>query len=113
MNYHRHPAVHVGQVWTPAMEASLRRLWTAGATSGEIGEQLGVSRGAVTGKARRLDLERRANPLEPNNERFERLIDLVTDGASIEMAARAVVMPLTTAKERWRALCRRMGTQAT
>jgi GcrA cell cycle regulator len=52
--------------WTPAAIARLTELWLDGVTSGKIGRLMGVSRSAVMGKLRRLDLLRNDHrPLIP------------------------------------------------
>jgi GcrA cell cycle regulator len=48
--------------WGDEATERLRALWLAGATTRVIGAELGVSRNAVVGKARRLDLPPRPNP---------------------------------------------------
>jgi GcrA cell cycle regulator len=48
--------------WPDEASERLRALWLAGATTRVIGAELGVSRNAVVGKARRLDLPPRPNP---------------------------------------------------
>lgn len=42
--------------WTAERIAMLRRLWDAGETLNAIAEKMRISRGAVAGKARRLNL---------------------------------------------------------
>jgi GcrA cell cycle regulator len=51
--------------WTDARIALLTELWLGGVTGGEIGRQMGVSRSAVMGKLRRLDMLRRDRPRMP------------------------------------------------
>jgi GcrA cell cycle regulator len=43
-------------LWTEALVARLSELWLSGTTSGEIGRRLGITRSAVMGKLRRLDM---------------------------------------------------------
>jgi GcrA cell cycle regulator len=43
-------------LWSDALVERLSELWLSGTTSGEIGRRLGISRSAVMGKLRRLDL---------------------------------------------------------
>ena len=45
--------------WTPALVERLRELWATPATALEIGQALGITRGAVAGKACRLGLPAR------------------------------------------------------
>jgi GcrA cell cycle regulator len=51
--------------WSNLRIALLTELWLAGVTGGEIGRQMGVSRSAVMGKLRRLDMLRRDRPRMP------------------------------------------------
>ena len=51
-NWHTH-------AWGEEKEQRLRELWNAGKTGGQIADLLGVSRCAVLGKVRRMDLPRR------------------------------------------------------
>lgn len=54
--------------WTDDHIATLRALWAADLTAGEISRQLGdMSRNAVIGKARRLNLEARCRRWIPVN----------------------------------------------
>ena len=49
--------------WTETSVAELKRLWVAGVGTKEIGEQLGMSKNAIIGKAHRIGLQqRRASP---------------------------------------------------
>lgn len=73
-------------VWTDDRIAKLKKLWTDGLTTGEIGKRLGVSKNAVVGKAHRLGLKGRPSPIrragtkpEPKKEaRVYTLADLTT-----------------------------------
>ena len=49
--------------WTEAQIADLKRLWTAGHSTSQIGTILGVSKNAVIGKAHRLKLPSRPSPI--------------------------------------------------
>ena len=51
-------------VWTDERVQELRRLWSDGLTTGEIGKALGVSKNAVVGKAHRLGLKGRPSPIK-------------------------------------------------
>jgi GcrA cell cycle regulator len=53
---------HQSHEWADETTERLRAMWLAGATTRVIGAELGVSRNAVVGKARRLDLPPRPNP---------------------------------------------------
>lgn len=51
--------------WTDERIATLKKMWEGGSTASQIAEELGgVSRNAVIGKARRLDLKSRASPVK-------------------------------------------------
>ena len=52
--------------WTEERLAKLRELWDKKLSITKIGEELGVSRNAVAGKAHRLGLEKRQSPIKPS-----------------------------------------------
>ena len=52
--------------WTEDRLAKLRELWDKKLSITKIGEELGVSRNAVAGKAHRLGLEKRQSPIKPS-----------------------------------------------
>ena len=52
--------------WTDDRLAKLRELWDKKLSITKIGEELGVSRNAVAGKAHRLGLEKRQSPIKPS-----------------------------------------------
>jgi GcrA cell cycle regulator len=56
---HREPQSHE---WADSSTARLRVLWAEGAGTRQIGAELGISKNAVIGKARRLGLDPRPNP---------------------------------------------------
>jgi GcrA cell cycle regulator len=51
-------------IWTPEAVSELGTLWLEGVLTGEIAERLGVSKNAVVGKAHRLGLPPRENPVD-------------------------------------------------
>ena len=51
-------------MWTDEKIAKLKKLWSEGLTTGEIGKRLGVSKNAVVGKAHRLGLKGRPSPIK-------------------------------------------------
>ena len=63
------PPVPPRERWTFDRVETLRRMWAVGATGSEIAATLGCgfTRNAVIGKANRLGLERRLNPVEVRN----------------------------------------------
>lgn len=50
--------------WSPEMCDRLRELWPTDLSTAQIGAQIGVTKSAVTGKARRLNLPQRLNPIQ-------------------------------------------------
>jgi GcrA cell cycle regulator len=54
--------------WTETQIADLKRLWTAGRSTSQIGTALGVSKNAVIGKAHRLNLPARTSPIRRSSE---------------------------------------------
>ena len=53
---------HAKSGWTAADEDTLRTLWRAGKSGGQIADLMNRGRVAVLSKARRLNLERRGSP---------------------------------------------------
>ncbi len=51
-------------IWTPEAISELGTLWLEGLPSAEIAERLGMSKNAVVGKAHRLGLPPRENPVD-------------------------------------------------
>ena len=51
--------------WTDETITRLRQLWAEGLSAAEIGRRLRTTRNAVTGKARRLNLDGRPSPIPP------------------------------------------------
>lgn len=65
------PSAGVGEqsaMWNDEKIQRLKKLWSEGLTTGEIGKRLGVSKNAVVGKAHRLGLKGRPSPIkrQPN-----------------------------------------------
>lgn len=58
-----------GSPWTPERDAELRRRWEAGETGGQIGRAMGLTKDAVIGRARRLELPLRPSPIKPRAEK--------------------------------------------
>ena len=54
---------HGGYDWNDAAIQRLRDLWADGHSTAEIGRRMGVSKNAIVGKAHRLDLAKRADPV--------------------------------------------------
>ncbi len=51
--------------WTPERVAELTKLWATGLSASEIGRRMGITKNAVVGKVRRLDLTMRRAPPPP------------------------------------------------
>ncbi len=58
-------------VWTDDRISKLKKLWSEGLTTGEIGKRLGVSKNAVVGKAHRLGLKSRPSPIRRAGKKAE------------------------------------------
>ena len=84
--------------WTDATIAELRKLWDEGVSTAEIGRRIGMSKNAVIGKARRLLLPERANPVGLTREQRMQLGMVVLDNprprAPMKPKPVAVVVPL-------------------
>jgi hypothetical protein len=50
--------------WTEQMIARLRELWAEGHSTAEIGRRMGIGKNSVVGKAHRLGLPARLNPID-------------------------------------------------
>ena len=57
------------QLWPEERGQRLRAMWDEGLSVNEIARRLGVSRGSVVGKVRRLDLPSRPSPIRPKSGR--------------------------------------------
>lgn len=53
------------KIWTDELVFRLKRLWKNGVPTGRIGAELGVTKNAVCGKVRRLELTPRGSPIKP------------------------------------------------
>ena len=73
--------------WTDEKIEQLKKLWTEGYTTGEIGKQLNVSKNAVVGKAHRLGLESRPSPIRRvmEDDEVESTADNVVVSAKTEV----------------------------
>ena len=52
----------IGFEWTAERVEELTRLWATGLSTSEIGRKIGITKNAVVGKVRRLDLAMRRQP---------------------------------------------------
>ncbi|MBU6190684.1 MAG: GcrA cell cycle regulator [Betaproteobacteria bacterium] len=50
-------------LWTEAQDATLRQLWGSGLSASKIGAQIGMTKNAVIGRAHRMGLATRGNPI--------------------------------------------------
>lgn len=50
--------------WDTTTDARLRKLWTEGHSTAEIGRRMGCTKNAVIGRAHRLDLPKRVKPIQ-------------------------------------------------
>ncbi len=55
--------------WTEERLVLLKKLWDEGLSISQIGEQLGVTRNAVAGKAHRMDLKKRQSPITASSKK--------------------------------------------
>lgn len=91
--------------WTDERIEQLKALWAEGKTASQIGERMGIGRGAVLAKAMRLDLSRKMKGSA--EEKFDRVVELVSESdgeLSVRSAAVQVGLPVKEAMERWEAL---------
>lgn len=58
--------------WTEARDNMLRKLWNAGKTGKQIAILMGLTRNAVIGRAHRLGLDKRANPIKADANEIAR-----------------------------------------
>jgi len=99
--------------WTDDTISELRRLWSEGHSTAEIGRRMGVTKNAVVGKSHRLDLPARPSPIRtgsaprppraPRRQPVPRLADTMPlsslRGANIPTAAERLA-PLHTPARR-------------
>jgi GcrA cell cycle regulator len=57
-------------IWTPELIQNLAKLWDEGLAPEEIGRRLGISKGAVVSKAKRLALTPRPSPIKKSRHGF-------------------------------------------
>ena len=73
----------IGFEWTAERITELTRLWATGLSASEIGRKLGITKNAVVGKVRRLDLAMRRQP--PTRKVQSKVITL--DGLTASMCS--------------------------
>jgi len=56
--------------WTAERVKELTRLWATGLSASEIGRRLGITKNAVVGKVRRLNLAMRRTPPPPKKTQY-------------------------------------------
>ena len=86
-----------GIPWTEEASEQLRQLWADGLTCSQIGDRLGVSRSAIIGRARRMNLEYRA--LGFNRAAFEEKKRAIANGTYVPRP-RQKRYPKTTTADR-------------
>lgn len=103
-------------IWTYDRVETLKEMWAQGATASQISDVVELSRSSVIGKAHRLGLSARANPVATNEEKFERMVDLIADAPygeelSIDFASKQVGFLPQTGRKMWREKMARFGRQ--
>lgn len=73
--------------WTDAAQDRLRKLWTDGLSTSQIGTVLGCGKNAVVGKAHRLHLPRRPSPVRRAPVSDEQLLHWHSLGRSVPQIA--------------------------
>lgn len=95
--------------WNENLIQRLIRLWRDGRTAGTIAQLLGMSRNAVTSKARRLDLERRESPIMSQLDRYA---EALAETDHIVKAGQRIGVKETRARELFKQLQDDLGWQA-
>jgi len=103
--------------WTEKKIERLKDMWAGGAPARDIAFALQTSPNAVIGKASRLGLQPRENPVETKESRFERMIDLITDAPlgeplTVADACKQVGLLATTGTRMWLKFMKTKGYQA-
>lgn len=75
-------------MWTPEMEAELRRLFNTGLSYERLAEQFGLSRNAIASKLKRMGLRRGSVIHDPNDDR-----------GGVPRAGKVTLPPLASLKE--------------
>jgi hypothetical protein len=96
--------------WTETAIVALRRMWSGGASSREIGRELGVSHDSVTSKVRREGLERRGSPI--TNAPIDVFAEALSEHGDIERASRTAGVSLATGRSYFKHIQRELGWQA-
>ena len=84
--------------WNEDRVGALRRLWDEGHTTAEIGRRLRVSKNAVVGKAHRLDLPARPDPIGRRGRTRQRLDPLPRPAAKPPGTGRPAACTATLAR---------------
>ncbi len=98
--------------WPEDRIARLTELWDRGWSASKIADEMGIGRGAVLSKARRLNLA--ARPHIDAEQRMVRVRDIMTDAdlnhpIPLREAARMAGLAYAVAVTRWRAICHSKG----
>ena len=86
----------------------LRKLWEVGNSALSIARHLGTSADAVTSKAKRMGLPKRASPIVSAAAFAERL----SEHGSVETAATELSIPHVRAEKLFLRICAELGPQA-
>lgn len=65
-------APYAGSPWSPELDAKLRQRWVEGTPTKAIGEELGLTKSAIVGRARRLGLAARPSPIPAKQQALTR-----------------------------------------
>ncbi len=97
--------------WDTTTDARLRKLWTEGLSTAEIGRRMGTTKNAVIGRAHRLGLPKRQSPIQATGprdmravqervaKRRERAAELAKQGLPTDQIARQLGIHVTTARD--------------
>ncbi len=98
--------------WNQHLINRLIALWNDGASASSIASELGVSRDAVTSKARRLKLKGRGSPIISNQAMMDTFAEALAEGASISDAGKFAGIGPEKGNEICRNICNGLGYQA-
>lgn len=104
--------------WTFARDEQLQALWAAGTPCRAIGEALGCSFNAVTGRARRLDLPGRPSPVTGTRRadaarqaRTDLAEEMANGCPTVSEAARRLCLTQSRADQHWQAIKNGLGVE--
>lgn len=82
--------------WTPEKIKMLKKLWSKGKSTVEIGRELGISKNAVVGKVHRLELNARPSPIKK-----EVAVKPIKQKAKVPASGKMTLMDLKLNSCRW------------